>query len=503
MFRKILIANRGEIAVRIIRACRDLGISPVVVYSEADREALHVTLADEAFEIGPAPSLESYLVIEKLVDAACRSNCQAVHPGYGFLAENSEFASACEEAGVVFIGPSVTSMKVMGDKVASRAAVREAGVPVIPGTSQALDSIQGAESAASEFGYPVMLKASAGGGGKGLRRVKNGRELRSAYEMARSEARESFNDPTLFLEKYLEKPRHVEIQLLGDRHGRLIHLGERECSIQRRHQKLVEECPSTIVSQELRSRLGEAAVSAGEAVDYYNAGTVEFLLDSEFNFYFLEMNTRLQVEHPITEMVTGIDLVCEQIRIAAGQKLRYAQEDLLMQGAAIECRVYAEDPHNNFFPSPGRIDSLCEASGPGIRNESGVYAGCHIPIYYDPLISKLIAYGENRGQALSRMRRALGEYKIGGVRTTIPFFEVLFSHPQFVQGNLHTHFIEEHRLVEKMAEGGLEEESVPLIAAAVDYFLRSQTPEMAVTQSSAWKEGSRFSPVPRRWRESP
>ena len=504
MFKKALIANRGEIAVRIIRACRDLGISPVSVYSEADREALHVTLADEAYEIGPAPSSESYLVIEKMIGVARRSHCDAIHPGYGFLAENAEFAQACEDAGVIFVGPSVAAMKVMGDKVASRTAMAKAGVPIVPGTSETLCSIQEAETAAAEIGYPVMLKASGGGGGKGLRKVDNPQQLLSAYEIAQSEAESSFNDPTLYLEKYLERPRHVEIQLLGDHTGHLIHLAERECSVQRRHQKLVEECPSPFVSQEMRSKLGEAAVSAGLAVDYYNAGTVEFLLDSEFNFYFLEMNTRLQVEHPVTEMVTGIDLVCEQFRIAAGQELRYQQEDLRMRGAAIECRVYAEDPHNHFFPSPGRIDSLSEASGPGIRNESSVYADCVIPIHYDPLISKLIAHGEDREQAIARMRRALGEYKIGGVRTTIPFFEVLFSHPQFVRGNLHTHFIEEHRLVEKMAEAQLEKESIPLIAAALDYFLRNRTsPETFARQRSAWKERSRFSPLPRRWRQDP
>lgn len=502
LFKKVLIANRGEIAVRIIRACRDLGISPVAVYSEADREALHVRLADQAYEIGPAPSSESYLVIEKILDVACKSGCQAVHPGYGFLAENEEFAEACQDSGLVFIGPSAASMKVMGDKVASRDAVRKAGVEVIPGSEGEIGSLQEAMTLADQIGYPVMVKASAGGGGKGLRMVVDERDLPSAYQMARSEAESSFNDPRVFLEKYLERPRHVEIQLLGDLDGHLIHLGERECSIQRRHQKLVEECPSPLVDPELRDRLGRAAVAAGEAVGYYNAGTVEFLIDSNLNFYFLEMNTRLQVEHPVTEMVFGMDLVREQIQIAAGRKLRYRQEDLQMHGNAIECRIYAEDPNNNFFPSPGKIVSLSEPSGPGIRNDSGVYAGCTIPVHYDPLISKLVAHGEDRRYAIRRIQRALREYQMLGVHTTIPFFEVLLSHPQFVRGDLHTHFIEEHRLVEQMAESPIQE--IPLIAAAIHYFSHAERPNLGSQRPlSDWRNCGRFATLPLKWKRLP
>lgn len=505
MFKKILVANRGEIAVRIIRACREMGISPAAVYSEADRQSLHVTLADEAYCLGPAPSSESYLVIEKIIDAALQCGAQAVHPGYGFLAEDEAFAQACEDSGIAFIGPSPASMRIMGDKIGARAAVQKAGVPVVPGTTQALQSFQEAAALAAKMGYPVMLKASAGGGGKGLRKVDREADLRSAYDLARSEAQSSFNDPTLFLEQYLEKPRHIEVQLLGDRHGHLIFLGERECSIQRRHQKLVEECPSPVVDEKLRTRLGQAAVAAAKAANYYNAGTVEFLADANLNFYFLEMNTRLQVEHPVTEMVTGIDIVREQIRIAAGEKLRYQQEEVQLSGAAVECRVYAEDPQNNFFPSPGLITTFFEPSGPGIRNDSGVYAGCTIPIHYDPLISKLIAHGEDRTHALARMRRGLGEYRIGGVQTTLPFFKALLSHPEFIKGNLHTHFIEEHGLVETLTQAQGADESVPLIAAALDYFLRSgdTQPEPIPSTGNAWKQ---FAPPRgrlRRWRELP
>ena len=502
LFKKVLIANRGEIAVRIIRACRDLDISPVVIYSEADRAALHVRLAGEAYEIGPGPSSESYLVIDKIIDVARKARCQAVHPGYGFLAENQEFAQACDDSELIFIGPSVPAMRIMGDKVASREAVRKAGVEVIPGSEDEVRSHQEAVSRAAEIGYPVMVKASAGGGGKGLRKVSDEGDLRLAYQMARGEAQSSFNDPRVFLEKYLERPRHVEIQLLGDLDGHLIHLGERECSIQRRHQKLVEECPSPLVDPELRDRLGRAAVAAGNAVGYHNAGTVEFLIDSNLNFYFLEMNTRLQVEHPVTEMVTGIDLVREQIRIAAGQKLRYQQEDLQIRGHAIECRIYAEDPNNSFFPSPGKIVRLSEPSGPGIRIDGGVYAGCTIPVHYDPLISKLVAHAEDRGQAIRRIQRALREYQIAGVQTTIPFFEVLLSHPQFVRGDLHTHFIEEYRLVEQMSELPIQE--VPLIAAALHYVSQAQSGSPASRRPlNAWRDYGRFRTLPLKWKGQP
>lgn len=500
MFRKILIANRGEIAVRVIRACRDMGISPIAVYSGADRESLHVKLADEAYLIGPPPSSQSYLAIEKIIDAARKSNCEAIHPGYGFLAENDRFARACQDAGIVFIGPSPASMEILGDKIASRAAVQKTGVPVVPGTTDALSSVEEAVKAAACLGYPVMLKAAAGGGGKGLRKVNNESELRSTYAIAHSEALSSFGDPTLFVEKHLDKPRHIEIQLLGDHYGNLIHLGERECSIQRRHQKLVEECPSPVVSHDLRRQLGNAAVAAAAAFGYYNAGTVEFLVDTQFNFYFLEMNTRLQVEHPVTEMVTGLDLVQEQIRVAAGERLRHRQEDIQWRGSAIECRIYAEDPQNNFFPSPGKISSLSEPSGPGIRNDGGVLTGSEIPVQYDPLISKLIAYGEDRLQAVARMRRALREFKVGGIQTTIHFLEALLSHPEFIAGNLHTHFVEEHRIVDRITAPERGGDRVPVIAAALHYFFRSQAPAgvQPKPRRSAWKEFGRFPDRPSR-----
>ena len=504
MFSNILIANRGEIAVRIIRACRDLSISPTVVYSEADREALHVKLADEAYCIGSPVAQESYLAIERIVDAAKQSGADAVHPGYGFLSENPEFALACLDAQLVFIGPSPQSLALMGNKIASRKAVQKAGVPIIPGTDASLNSLEDALRLAPQIGYPVMLKASGGGGGKGLRVVTSAAELRSAYETTQNEAASSFKDSTLFLEKYLKRPRHVEVQVLGDLEGNIIHLGERECSIQRRHQKLLEESPSPLIDPDLRNKLGKAAITVAATTNYFNAGTVEFLVDDrtseESRFYFLEMNTRLQVEHPVTEMVTGIDLVVEQIRIAAGQPLRYMQEDIQPRGASIECRIYAEDPKNNFFPSPGQISSYIEPSGPGIRCDSGVSTGSSIPIEYDPLISKVVVHAETRCQAVARMRRALREYKIGGVRTTIPFFEVLLSHPSFIDGELHTNFIEEHDLIRKLENCQAEDEVVPLVAAALDYFCKVRQPtKKQHAPRSVWKRSGRFPNLKRGW----
>ena len=495
MFKKILVANRGEIAVRVIRACRDLGISPVAVYSEADRESLSVTLSDEAYCLGEAPASKSYLDIDKIISAAREADAEAIHPGYGFLAENDDLVRACENNDLVFIGPSAVSMSTMGDKLASRAAVKRAGVPVVPGSDGALQSLDEAVEQAGRIGYPLMLKASAGGGGKGLRLVHSQEDLQEVYETTRGEAESSFKDPTLFFEKYIERPRHIEIQVLGDLKGNLIHLGERECSIQRRHQKVVEECPSPLVGEGFRQRLGGAAIAVARAVDYYNAGTVEFLVDAGVEsdsppFYFLEMNTRLQVEHPVTEMVTGIDLVREQILIAAGQRLQYSQPDVQWQGWALECRIYAEDPRNNFFPSPGTLTTLFEPSGPGIRNDSGVCAGSTIPVHYDPLISKLIAHGRDRSEAIARMRRALKEYKVSGVRTTIPFFDALLSHPEFVKGNLHTHFIEEHGLIRSSPAT----EQLPVVASALHYYLeKSSRAPGKRAKRSAWKEYGRFS----------
>ena len=501
MFKRVLIANRGEIAVRIIRACRDLGISPIAVYSEPDRDALHVQLADAAYPVGPGPSSESYLVVDRMIQAALRSRCNAVHPGYGFLAENHDFARACDDAGLAFIGPSPHSMELMGDKIASRRTVQEAGVAVVPGTEQAVTSPEAAAQVAEEIGYPIMVKASAGGGGKGLRLVHDESSLLSTLSAARGEAEAAFGDSTVYIEKYLQKPRHIEVQVLGDRHGHLIHLGERECSIQRRHQKLVEECPAPNLDDDFRERLAEAALAVARAVDYYNAGTVEFLVEAgpdgqPDSFYFLEMNTRLQVEHPVTELVTGVDLVKEQIRIAAGEALGFKQQDIEFRGAALECRIYAEDPLNHFFPSPGPVSTLFEPSGPGIRNDSGVCAGFQIPVHYDPLISKLTAHGRNRREAIQRMARALREYVVWEVQTTIPFFEVLLDHPEFLRGRLHTHFIEEYQVVESLVQDLSQAAHVPLVAAALDYCQRRDQGKIrAGERHSYWKDSARPGPL--------
>jgi acetyl-CoA carboxylase biotin carboxylase subunit len=442
MFKKILIANRGEIAVRVLRACRELDISPVAVYSEADAAALHVRLADEAYLLGPAPSAESYLRIERVVGAALRSGAEAVHPGYGFLAENAAFARAVNEAGLVFIGPSPEAMELMGSKTSARRAAEAAGAPVVPGTNDALESVEQARETAARVGYPVMLKAAAGGGGKGMRLVADESELPSAFDTARSEAASAFGDPSVYIEKAVERPRHIEIQVFADTHGRTVHLGERECSIQRRHQKVIEECPSPINDPALREAMGGAAVRIARAAAYVGAGTVEFLVsDVTRDFYFLEMNTRLQVEHPVTELVTGLDLVREQIRVAAGLPLSFTQEEVRLTGHAVECRVYAEDPEQNFMPSPGRVTSLRVPAGPGVRDDGGVYEGAEVSIYYDPMISKLATWGRTRQEAIERMRRALDEYTVGGIKTTLPFFREVMRDEEFVAGRLDTSFI--------------------------------------------------------------
>jgi acetyl-CoA carboxylase, biotin carboxylase subunit len=442
VFRKLLIANRGEIAVRVMRTCREMGISTVAVYSDADRASLHVRYADEAYHIGAALSTESYLRIDRILDVARRSQSEAIHPGYGFLAENPQFARACKEADVVFIGPSAEAMELMGSKTASRRAAREAGLPVVPGTDSNLESLEEVRRVAEAIGFPVMLKASAGGGGKGLRLVTTGPELESAWRTARSEAQNAFNNASVYLEKYIELPRHVEIQILGDHLGNTIYLGERECSLQRRHQKVVEECPSPLVDPEMRRAMGETAVRIAQLAGYTNAGTVEFLVDKDRRFHFLEMNTRLQVEHPVTELVTGVDLVKEQLRIAAGEPLSLKQQDLRMRGWAMECRIYAEDPANNFFPSPGLITHLRPPAGPGVRVDSGSYAGWRVPLEYDPLLAKLIVYGDTRASAAARLERALFEYDVGGIKTNIPFFQSLVSHKDFLAGRLDTGFID-------------------------------------------------------------
>ncbi len=477
MFKKILIANRGEIAIRIIRACRDLQISPVAVYSEADAGALHVRLADEAVCIGPASSNQSYLNIQAIIAAAAETKAEAIHPGYGFLAENAEFARAVAEAGFIFIGPSAEAMEVMGSKTSARKAAVSAGVAVVPGTVEALTSFADASATAEKFGYPVMLKASAGGGGKGMRLVATPAELHSAFDTAKSEAAGAFGDSALYLEKAIERPRHIEIQVFADTHGNVVHLGERECSIQRRHQKVIEECPSPINDSGLRERMGSAAVKIARAVDYTGAGTVEFLVaDATRQFYFLEMNTRLQVEHPVTELVTGIDLVREQITVAAGAKLSFSQENVAWCGHAIECRVYAEDPENNFFPSPGWITSLQTPSGPGVRDDSGVDANSEVSIHYDPMISKLAAWGRDREEAIDRLRRALDEYHVGGIKTTLPFFRQIVRDAEFIAGKLDTGFIgrfQERQRHELKSQTQTELVDLALIAGALHY-LRSQ-----------------------------
>ncbi len=494
MFKKILVANRGEIALRVMRACREMGIHTVAVYSDADRKALHVRYADEAFHVGSAPSIESYLRIDRILEAAKRSGAEAIHPGYGFLSENAEFAQACEAEGLNFIGPSARSMELMGSKTAARQALIGAGLPVVPGTDHNLESFDEVRRVAREIGYPLMLKAAAGGGGKGLRRVRNEGELESAFRTARSEAQNAFKDPSIYIEKYLERPRHIEVQILGDRHGHLIHLCERECSLQRRHQKVVEESPSPFLDDSLRAQMGETAARIGKLAGYWNAGTVEFLVDQDRKFYFLEMNTRLQVEHPVTEAVLGVDLVKEQIRIAAGEPLRWRQEQVRQRGHALECRIYAEDPENNFFPSPGLIRGLRTPSGPGIRDDSGIFEGWTVPIEYDPLLSKLVVWDVNRPEALARMRRALEEYEVSGIKTNIPFFLRVLEHPDFISGNFDTGFID--RLLENgfaLDGASADAERVAALAAAIAAGRRSlhEPVPSAPRKESGWKAAGR------------
>jgi len=443
MFRKVLIANRGEIAVRILRACHEMAIPAVCVYSDVDRTALHVRLCEEAYPIGPAPSRESYLRIDKLIDVAKRSGCDAIHPGYGFLAENPAFVRACVDAGITFIGPSAEAMETMGSKTAGKQLARRAEVPTVPGADVPLEDPDEAQSLARAMGYPVMLKAVAGGGGKGMRIVTEDGAFASAWRDAGSEALNAFGDARVFLEKYLEAPRHIEIQILADAHGRVVSLGERECSIQRRHQKVIEEAPSMVVTPELRRKMGEAAVRLARAGGYVNAGTVEFLVDANLSFYFLEVNTRLQVEHPVTEQVTGLDLVKLQIAIAAGHRLPFAWETISPRGHAMEVRLYAEDPDNNFFPCPGKIVARRIATGPGIRLDEGVYRGWTIPIEYDPLLSKLIAWGNSREETIARLRRALDEYTISGIRTNVSLFRRILNEPEFLAGEIHTKWLDD------------------------------------------------------------
>ncbi len=479
---KVLIANRGEIAVRIIRACREMQISPVAVYSECDRAALHVRYADEAYPIGPSAPRDSYLRIDRILDVAKRAGADAVHPGYGFLAENEEFAAAVRDAGLVFIGPSPEAVALMGNKTAARDAAVRAGVPVVPGTAEPLGSdVSDADIArtAATIGYPLLVKAVAGGGGKGMRTVTSAADLVDAVRAARSEAGAAFGDAAVYLERRIPRPRHIEVQLLGDHFGTVLPFVERECSIQRRHQKVVEETPSLAVTPELRDAITTAAAKVARSVGYTNAGTIEFLLDENGAFYFLEMNTRLQVEHPVTEMVTGVDLVRWQMRIAAGERLTLDAQRLLQpHGHAVECRIYAEDPDNGFLPSPGRIQHLRVPAGPGIRDDSGATAGLDVPIFYDPLISKLIAWAEDRPMAIARMQRALGEYVVTGIKTTVPFFTWLFAQPEFLSGAFHTTYLDEilaSRNGRPFVEPDESAEELALVAGALQAALSSAT----------------------------
>ncbi len=488
MFKRVLIANRGEIAVRIIRACRELGIVPVTVYSEADRKALHVRLAEEAYYIGESIPSQSYLNIEKIIEVAKKSKAEALHPGYGFLAENPGLVARCEEEGIVFIGPPSEPMEIMGNKTTSRTRMTKAGVPVIPGTLEPLKDEKDLKEKAEKVGFPVLLKATAGGGGKGLRLVRKRKDLLSSFRLAQSEAQESFADPSIYIEKYLDEPHHIEIQILADNFGNIVYLGERECSIQRRYQKVLEETPSPFIDNEMREEMGRIAVKAAAAVNYRNAGTVEFVVDKKKKFYFLEMNTRLQVEHPITEMVTGIDLAKSQIEIAAGFPLSISQEDIKPKGFSLECRIYAEDPENDFMPSPGKIIHLrTPAGGLGVRVDNGVYQGYEVPLEYDPLLSKLVTWGSTRVEAIHRMLRALSEYQVYGIKTTIPFFRRILLHPEFFAGDYNTHFIA--NLEKERDGGGPEEKVVALIAAGIKtYAERKSGPASAPKRKeSNWK----------------
>jgi acetyl-CoA carboxylase, biotin carboxylase subunit len=497
---KVLVANRGEIAVRVIRACRDMGIATVAVYSECDRAALHVRMADEAWPVGPNPPRESYLRIDTLIAVARKSGADAVHPGYGFLAENEDFARACRDAGLTFIGPSPEAIELMGSKTAARQAAMAAGVPVVPGTHTPLDAnVSDAEvlRIAEGIGYPLMLKAVSGGGGKGMRMVATPADLPGSLRAARSEAGSAFGDSAVYLERRILRPRHIEVQLLGDHHGTVVAFVERECSIQRRHQKVIEESPSLAVSPDLRRRITDAAASVARQVGYTNAGTIECLLDEDGAFYFLEMNTRLQVEHPVTEMVSGVDLVHWQIRIARGERLTLDPEALLVpRGHAIECRVYAEDPDNNFLPSPGRIQKLRVPHGPGVRDDSGATEGLDVPIFYDPMISKLIAWGDDRTQALARMRRALREYEVHGIKTTLPFFRWALDHPDFLAGRFDTSFID-RTLAERAGApfdtSSADDETLAAIAAALHQVLGgpTRTASAPAVAPSRWRQHAR------------
>jgi len=489
LFSKVLVANRGEIAVRVVRALRELGIASVAAYSDADRESLAVRLADEATYVGPSPSSESYLRIDRILEAAKRHGAEAIHPGYGFLSENAEFAAACAAAGIMFIGPPPEAIRRLGSKTAARQLAIAAGAPVVPGTERPLSNWEEARSAANELGYPVLLKASAGGGGKGMRRVDGESELESALRDAASEAGRAFGNSEVYVEKLVDEARHIEIQILGDHYGHLIHLGERECSIQRRHQKVMEECPSPFMDShpDLRERMGQAALKVARAAGYTNAGTVEFLVDREANFYFLEVNTRLQVEHPVTELVTGLDLVEWQLKIAAGERLTLEQEDIAWRGSAIECRIYAEDPDHDFLPAPGTIVHLSEPSGPGIRLDSGIFEGWNVPLEYDPLLAKLAAWAATRDGAIRKLDRALSEYMLTGVRNNIAFFREVLADTEFREGRLSTSFLERFFERRKRTDTDPEAEA----AAALFLMLEPSSAGLQAGRTTRWLDAGR------------
>lgn len=490
MFKKILVANRGEIAVRVLRACREMSIASVTIYSDADKHALHTRIADEAYHLGPAPATESYLDIAKIIDIARRSHAEAIHPGYGFLAENTDFARACEDAGIVFIGPTSRAIELLGDKIVSKKTMSNAGIPVIPGSAGAIKDGSHLTRVAEEIGFPVLIKAAGGGGGKGMRVVRGKKELLSSMKQAMGEARSAFGNPTIFMEKFLEAPRHIEFQILADHHGNAIHLFERECSVQRRHQKLIEESPSALVTPELREKMGEAAVKAVKASQYTNAGTVEFMVDRNRNFYFLEMNTRLQVEHPVTELVTGIDIVKEQFRIASGERLALKQESVPFQGAAIECRISAEDPAREFTPSTGCISEYRTPGGIGVRVDSGVYAGFTVPMYYDPLIAKLLVWAATRPEAVARMKRALSEYVIRGIKTSIPFHQAVMENNDFIAGTYDTTFIDRNI---KAIEYTKHHHDIAAIAAVIKRIqgTRRVSPAHRARKTNPWRLAGR------------
>lgn len=488
--KKILIANRGEIALRIMRSAREMGIKTVAVFSEADRDALHVRYADEAIYIGPAPSNQSYLIGEKIIDACKQSGAEAIHPGYGFLSENATFAKQVKAAGLILIGPSAEAMETMGNKLSAKAAALKYNIPMVPGTEEAIKDIDEAKNRAVEVGFPILIKAAAGGGGKGMRIVKNVEDFEEQMKLAVSEATSAFGDGSVFIERYVNHPRHIEIQVLGDTHGNIVHLFERDCSVQRRHQKVVEEAPSAILTDKIREEMGKCAVDVARSVNYIGAGTVEFILDENHDFFFLEMNTRLQVEHPVTELITGIDLVKEQIKIARGEKLSFKQEDLKINGHAIELRIYAEDPNNNFLPDIGTLQTYKTPKGNGVRVDDGFEQGMEIPIYYDPMIAKLITYGKDRDEARERMIRAINEYEITGIETTLNFGKFVMQHDAFISGNFDTHFVSKYFNADSLKQ---EDETEALIAAisTVALFQKAKNLDVLMehtTQTSNWKK---------------